>query len=363
MKIDHAVAERVLRAEAQAAASGPIDGAWRRKIERLSQLCDEGVSKTHIAFMGVALLAKSVSRRADLFAIKPDHAPDNPNAFSARSLAHGVLVPLAAELGFSIGVTGREPLNNQPYFRMVRLDDGTPVHPGGRAAFNYMVELVRELQELGTEVEAREALRAFIAVRSTYVPRYAEATEGRAITPEALTAAVRALVMEQSEGGRRAQAVAAGLFDVFAGPDRVESGRINDPSRKAPGDVNVRTVADPQRFEKSVEVRDKPVTAADVQIFGNKCVAMGVHEAAVLMVAEGQPKLDISRLSGWARERGLSLTLFHGWTRFIDQALFWSERPKLIGATQAVEFIRTRLVAVEASPAAVEAWQRLTAEA
>jgi hypothetical protein len=46
-------------------------------------------------------------------------------------LCHSVLVPLSAELGFSLGVTGREPLNNQPYFRMTRLDDGTPVHAGG----------------------------------------------------------------------------------------------------------------------------------------------------------------------------------------------------------------------------------------
>ena len=359
MKIDRTVAERVLRAEAKVAASGPVDAAWRRKIEQLSKLCDEGVSKTHLAFMGTALLAKSVSRRADLFAIKPDHAPDNPNAFSARSLAHGVLVPLAAELGFSIGVTGREPLNNQPYFRMVRLDDGTPVHAGGRAAFDYMVELVRELQELGTEAEAREALRAFIAVRSTYVPRYAEAAEGPAITPEALTAAVRALVMEQSEGGRRAQAVAAGFFDVFAGPDRVESGRINDPSRKYPGDVNVRTASDSERFEKAVEVRDKPVSTADVQIFGQKCVALGVQEAAVLMVAEGQPKLDISRLGAWAIERGLSLTLFHGWPEFVEQALFWSEQPKLEAANLTVGYIEARLIAVEASPQAVESWRRL----
>jgi hypothetical protein len=63
------------------------------------------------------MLAKSVNHEADLFAIKPDHAPDNPLAFSARTLCHGIIVPLSAELGISIGVTGREPLNNQPYFR------------------------------------------------------------------------------------------------------------------------------------------------------------------------------------------------------------------------------------------------------
>ena len=51
----------------------------------------------------------------------------------------------------------------------------------------------------------------------------------------------------------------AGLLDVFVGAERVESGRINDP----------------KVWEKAIEVRDKPVAASDVQIFGNKCVAMG----------------------------------------------------------------------------------------
>ena len=362
MRIDRAAATRVLREEAQASVEESIDASWRVKFERLSKLCEESGIRTHIAFMGTALLAKSMNRRADLFAIKPTHAKDNPNAYSARSLAHGVLVPLAAELGFSIGVTGREPLNNQPYFRMVRLDDGTPVAAGGQAGFDCMVELVGELQELQTVDEARQALRAFIVVRGAYIPRYAAAADEQTITPEQLKTAVRRLVSDQSEGGRRAQAVAAGLFDVFAGSDRVESGRINDPSRKSPGDVNVRAVGDADRIEKAVEVRDKPVSTADVQIFGNKCLAKDVPEAAVLMVAEGQPRLDEAALADWAKSRGLGLTLFHGWADFIDQVLFWSERPKPMGATAAVDFIRERLIGVEASPEAVELWHRCISE-
>jgi hypothetical protein len=89
-------------------------------------------SKLHIAFFATAILAKTIDPKADLFAIKPENAPGNANAFSARSLCHSVLVPLSAELGFSLGVSGREALNNQPYFRMTRLDDGTPVSGAGR---------------------------------------------------------------------------------------------------------------------------------------------------------------------------------------------------------------------------------------
>ncbi|HZL40049.1 MAG TPA: hypothetical protein VFC45_07185 [Pseudolabrys sp.] len=113
-------------------------------------------------------------------------------------------------------------------------------------------------------------------------------------------------------------------------------------------------------MDKAFEVRDKPVAAADVQIFANKCIAMGVREAAVVMVAEQQQALGVETLSAWASERGMSLTLFHGWDSIIEQALFWADVPKLDGARQAVTFIRDRLQAVEASPGAVALWDKLS---
>ncbi|EZP68027.1 SacI restriction endonuclease [Novosphingobium resinovorum] len=359
MKINSARAEAVLREQAGLAETGPVDPDWLREIEELSRLCEEADIRTHIAFFGVATLAKSVDIRADLYAIKPKHAGDNPNAFSARILIYDVLAPLAAELGFSLGVTGREPLNNQPYFRMKRLDDGTPMKESSRKPFEHMLGLIRALSALESEAEACEALRAFVAVRRRYQPVYADALGDVAISPEVLKQAVKALVAENSEGGRRAQAVAAGLFDVFAGPERVESGRINDPSRKYPGDVCIRSAVGSDTWEKAVEVRDKPVRAADVRIFGAKCVAMGVHEAAVLMAAADQPRLAVEELTAWAAERGLSLTLFQGWDDLIDQILFWSALPKSSAASVVVDHVQARLVTVEAPPAAIESWQRL----
>lgn len=64
-------------------------------------------------------------------------------------------------------------------------------------------------------------------------------------------------------------------------------------------------------------------------------------------------------LTSWAAEFGLGLTLFSGWSVFIEQVLFWSELPKLVGAAEAVRFIHARLLAVEVSPNAVELWQML----
>ena len=359
ISFDRSEAQALVRGVAAAAEPDQVDPIWFDRVRTLSRLCEEGVSRTHIAFLGTAMIAKSLRSDVDLFAIKPKHSPDNPRAYSARSLCHGVLVPLAPELGVNIGVTGREPLNNQPYFRMTRLADGTPVHAGARAAFDHMVEMVRDLQELPTLGSARAALAAFIAERRQHRPHYVMPTDDPTIGADALPGAIEALVRENSENGRRAQAVVAGLLDAFAGPDRVESGRINDPSRRHPGDVCVRSAEDRSRWEKAFEVRDKVVSVSDVRLFTRKCLTMGVLEAAVVAVAGNQPPLDIRELSKQADTAGMGLMVFTGWESITKQALFWAGEPRPTAVRRAVGFIGERLIAVEASPTALRLWAEL----
>lgn len=343
------------------AAGTQIDEQWAEKIEHLSVLCIAGKASTHIAFLGTSILAKATTDQVDLMAIKPDHAPGNPHSYSARILSETVLVPLAAEHSVHIGVTGRQPLNNQPYFRMTSLGDGTPVHTKSRPAFDYMLELVHELQNADVQI-ARAALRAFISVRQRYWPRYAIGTGSLTVTAETLATKIEALVREDSEGGARAQAVAAGLLDVFAGDGRVETGRINDPSRHYPGDVCVigDTESGNVTWEKAIEVRDKPVASSDVHLFCAKCAQSGAREAAILMVAPGQDRLDDASLRAAAERSGIGLTLFYGWEQFVSQALFWASAPKVLAAVEAVERIERRLIGVEASPRSVEMWHALT---
>lgn len=364
LRIDGRAAEAVLRAAAAAGASS--DPLWERDVERLSQLCEDGVSKTHIAFLATSLLAKAVDPRADLRAIKPKLSPGNPNAYSARSLCHGVVVPLSAELGFSLGVSGREPLNNQPYFRMTTLGDNTPVHPGGRAAFDFMVQLVDRAQRLDARA-ARKAIAAFITVRRRFQRSYALAGASTSVSPEALIDAINVLVSANSEGGRRAQAAAAGLLDVVFGTGRVQSGRINDPSRHYPGDVAVLegdpAEGAPDVFEKAFEVRDKPVRFSDVAVFGRTCVDRGVTEAAMVLVSDAQLAIDPEDVRRWSESLGISMTIFSGWHAFAEQCLFWASPPKREAATLAVETIRQRLIDVEASSDAVAKWDALTLDA
>lgn len=359
MIIEKKIAENIFREEAQKATEGFIDSDWQKIIQIFSNLCEEGVAKTHIAFLGTSILAKAVNTKVDLYAIKPNHAKGNANAYSARTLCHSILVPLAAELGISIGVTGREPLNNQPYFRMTSLGDKTPIHSGGRPAFDKMMEIIANLSQIDNQIEALQPLRAFIFVRRQYFRQYEKNNLSVSIVPYELSSLIEKFVHENSEGGRLAQAVVAGLIDVFAGFERVDCGRINDPSRKYPGDVCIRNAENPDIIEKTFEVRDKPVAESDIYIFGLKCVDMKIQEAAVVMVSSGQSALDTKKISEWAGDLGLGMTLFHNWHDFVDQVLFWSASPKQIAAAYAAERIEIRLISVEASSGAVTTWQNL----
>lgn len=359
MKIDEGQAVALLREAAAAVDAGKaVNRKWRERIERFSQLCEASGIKTHVAFLGTAILARAVTREADLFACKPELAPDNPRAYSARTLSEDVLVPWSATLALSIGATGRQPLNNQPYFRMTRLDDGTPLQRRSEEPFQFMLELVRILQD-AHEGEARDALRAFVAVRRTYQRSYDAATDDTAITPVALLAMLREFGAK-SEGGKRAQAAVAGVLDVVY-PGRVESGRINDPSRRDPGDVRVRSSVDGGGWEKAIEVRDKPVSLSDVAVFARECTEKGAQDASVVMVARAQTVIAIADVDELASRYGVSVTLFFGWAEFLGQALYWAGPHKGKAAELAAACVRERLIAIEVDPRSVSEWDALMA--
>lgn len=356
MQIDKKAAEKILREASSEAAVASAPQDWCAKVEKLADLCEEGKTRTHLAMLVTAMLAKATNAKSDLIAFKPNHAPGNDRAYSARTLCHEVVVPLAAEIGFSIGVTGREPLNNQPYFRMERLDDGTPVSGAGKPPFNFALGLVRELDAYSSD-KAKGALSAFVAVMRERVARYEDPKSVVTISLSALTAAIETLVSEDSEGGKRAQAVVAGLLDVVVGADRVMSGRINDPSRKYPGDVLLS--GKKKDAQRAFEVRDKPVSAADIQIFARKCLSFGVRDAACVIVSPRQDVIDRQALDEWCENQGIHMTLFTSWHELVHMTLFWSELPIAEAARDAVASIHRRLIGVEASPLAVRRWGEL----
>ena len=276
-------------------------------------------------------------------------------------MSEKVLVPLSAELGINIGVNGRQPLNNQPYFRMRYLGDGTPVHAGSSEAFNYMMELIKELSDITNLDELRLILSSYVLVRAKYKPSYSVHANLLKINPDSLSLILENFVSEDSENGKRSQAVAAGLMDIFAGNGRVESGKINDPSRHYPGDVCIRSMNEPETWEKAFEVRDKPVKTSDIFIFCNKCLSMGVKEAAVLMLSNNQQRINQGSISDWAFQNNIGLTLFYGWGPFVEQVLFWSDIAKPEAVDQAIDCIQERIVGIECPPSTLLRFQSLLA--
>src|SRR4051794_7567181 len=98
MNLSRALAEQVLLEEAAAADTKSIDPKWKARFIEFSQMCvDE--AKTHIAFLGTALLAKSTDVRADVFSVKARRGKDTPpGAYSARGIVE-VLARNARPLG------------------------------------------------------------------------------------------------------------------------------------------------------------------------------------------------------------------------------------------------------------------------
>lgn len=352
--IDRRLARGVLYEEAAKAAAGHIDQSWVRPIEELSEAAT-GKSLTHIAFLGTAILAKCVDHSVDVFAVK---TTAGPGAYSARGLCHAVLVPNGPELDISLGVTGREPLNNQPYFRIERLTRDAPVRSTARGVLNLLCDILDRVQASSPE-QSRQAMRAFIDVRRRLGTRYSRSLEASlSVSVDDIVQAIETLIGEGSDGGRRAQAVVAALMDVFAGEARVDSRRVNDPSRTVPADVNVRAGSG-DGWERAFEVRDKPVIREDLYLLVSKCAQAGVGEAIMVAIAPAPEIRLLGEARAWAAERGVNLVLFADWRSLVEQTLHWSPEPTLLAASQLPGRIEQRLIEAEASPAALALWGEL----
>jgi hypothetical protein len=357
MPFDLEKAREVLLQEAEAAAEFDIDNKWLGYIVEISEMCERAGVRTHIAFLGNAILAKATDASIDVFSVK---LTSQKGSYSARRLADEVLAPMAPGLGIHIGVTGPNPLNNQPYFRIERLGDGTRMRPKSKEVFDRMLQLLAELAAL-SQAQVLEALRAYIYVRRKYQPKYAPLPGDYALSPSALARLIGLFVSERSDGGRRAQAIVAGLLDVFAGQERVVAGsRVNDPSRNRPGDVAVLS-EDQEGWEKAFEVRDKLVIAEDVQIFGNRCAEKQVRDVAVVAIAGNQLALDETTLKAWAHDIGIGLRIFSSWQDLLDEVAFWSQHPATRFTSLAIPRIYDRLVDIEAPADSLASWLELLA--
>jgi hypothetical protein len=349
IRIDPATADAVLRHAITEALNDDawVPGDW---VERTRDVATS-TSKTYIAALGTAILAKAVDARVDVMSIKATET--EANAYSARNLCHNVLVPAAREFGFDLGATGREPLNNQPFFRYERIDAMDRVRD--RAGLGRLLLALQAVAAMDMR-DARSALAAYVRQRlAAAAEKQRVDIRGLDLGIVAAILAIRQFIDEDPEGGRRGQAAVAAVFDLAF--QEVRMGRINDPSRRFPGDVQV---LDGSQVVLAAEVRQKLVSGADALAFARVAADAGVGNALMVALHPNQPELDrADLLERGEAEYGVLLSVIDTVDELLASALLWSGAKLDTVIESMPNRVVARLEEIEVSPAGIRLWEEL----
>ncbi|WP_179224352.1 restriction endonuclease, SacI family [Geodermatophilus pulveris] len=329
---------------ALAVSEEPLPEYW----SMLAAKMESAPYKTYTPALGTALLARATDRRVDPLSIKEAYSE---RAYSLRTLCHNVLVPAAREYGFSIRNTGREPMNNQPFFRYDHMSTIDRVrNPATLDALKGSLVL---LETFG-ENQALKALASFIRFRLSATPsaNLTMSFSGQ-LELRAMLHAVAGFMADKTERPWKTQALAAACIDLVH--DDVRSRRLNDPSRDVPGDVEVYL---DEKVVLAVEARAKAVTESDVKTFVQACATSGIERAFVVVDAPQHSMLDMAALRNWAAlSHSVSLNIFESISDLLVDALAWGAQPIHQALTEFASAGLQRLVEVESSDKTVASWQ------
>lgn len=256
---------------------------WLNRVRRIG----ESPSKTYVAALGTALLAKATDPAIDALTIKSKAGAD---AYSMRGVVK-VLVEKAPLYGYHLGVTKREPLNNQPWFGADRVDRIQNLRADAQPFHRDLVRYLSELNHAG-QSEAQEALAAFLRLRIEFATADRESkSELRAAGGgqlEDLLEVLQIYLQGDTDGGRRGQALAAAALDLSHHDVRLAS--INDPTS-----VDV-AVAVGGMVVLVVEVKQKPVEESDALSVAAEAARRGVDKSLLVAIAPTQRSLDKERI-------------------------------------------------------------------
>lgn len=325
----------IRRAFVRAEDASAVDVYWLERVQHVWNFA----AKTYVPALGTAILARALNSRADVYSLKV--LPDNPRSYSARGLCHNSLVPAARELGFSIRNTGREPLNNQPFFRY---DD---IHEIERVKNTDDLDDFRAILQDLDRVDNYGAYHALIAFM--HVARSPAASVNEVVLASAvddigeLVWALDRLRSTSGMGPFVAQALGAVLMENFY--DGVISRRLNDPSRDWPGDVQ--GLDSEGVVIASLEARNKPVTRSDASSFIENCGRAGLRRAYIF--APGQPVPATGAQAEWAwQEQRVIYTCIGSVGEAIASILSWTPRDVVDVLADLPQSFANRLAEIEA---------------
>jgi len=308
------------RAVTLAESSEPLPEEWLDKVKRISA----SPSQSYVAALGTALLAKAADDRIDALTVK---ASAGPRAYSMRGVAR-ILVDRASHYGYHLGVTRGEPLNNQPWFRIKRVDEPVAIKPNAKPFHTDMVRYLKDLNALSSE-EALLALAAFIRLRQ----EFAAASQAAHVSMAAVgTVDLRDVISiaehfirDDPEGGRRGQALVAAVLDLLH--EDVSLAAINDPTP-----LDVRVLRKKQTV-LGVEVKQKAVTESEAVELAEGAAGEGADKALLVALSDAQGPLDHERIMRDG-PRGVLTVAYDSVTSLITEAAIHS---KLTAAEFAAE--------------------------
>lgn len=323
IRIDREKARETYRRALELVESGEhLPEEWTKRANALKS----SPSKTYIPMLGTALLARATDPRADPLSLKARaSAASGFESYSARGLATDVLAPEAKASGVDIGTGGGEPLNNQPFFHNDYIRRDMVVLENARPSFELLVESLERVRDLPAE-DLLPALAAFIAVNRRVARAPAPRIEIAAgsWTINEFVDAVEGFVKSWPEDGKRGQAMVAAALDL-AFP-QVRLGHVNDPGRTIPGDVFAYANESARQPHSSSEVKQKAVTAAEVELFAARLATAGIKTGMYAMLSPQQPEVDAEGLSeAILRRHNILMRVYTSVRDFLLDAMSWSQ--------------------------------------
>lgn len=339
------------RALVLARSTDPLPEDWLDRTRTVGR----AASKTFTPMLGTALLAKATDDSVDALSLRED---ESHKGYSARSLAKEVLVPCCVRAGIDIRNKGAEPLNNQPFLRAARVSTNMKVKPNAVDDLKYLVATLQAVDFL----RGQNALRAFAAFLRARIEATTQRTPidlgDRRVDLPSLQKEIERYLNGDSEGGRTGQAMAAAILDlVFAD---VRTKRINDPSSKWPGDVGV--------FDRgvqtlSVEVKQRPMTEAEVLLFAQRISEAAVHRGFVVALGQAAAQLDPEQLAFQAhRLHGVDLAFFFNSKDLLAVAIRFCLADVPASLANLPLYALKRLEEIEVSSTRVQDWARIFEE-
>jgi hypothetical protein len=268
------------RAHAIARSKEDLPSEWLHHVERM----EECPSKTYIAALGAALLAKATDSRVDSLARA---AAAGPSGYSIRAVGE-FMASEASRYGYHLGATGPWPLNNSPFYRNAdRIDRFTNIRADAKPYYDDLVRYLQDLNRL-TEDQALLGLAAFLRRRIAYADALkAESAAIASVRGGAYAEVVELATLfciEDPEGGKRGQALVAALFDCVY--DEVDLKGINNPRP-----LDVRVLRD-GRIVLGAEVKQVAVREDTGLHLATEARGLDCDKALLVAIATDQEALD-----------------------------------------------------------------------